>query len=346
MIETVKPVRLRTGDTVALVSPSWGGPHAHPKVFELGQDNLEREFGLRIKEFPTARMSDEELYADPKARADDINAAFADPEVRAVIASIGGYDSVRILPFIDFSACLGTPKVVLGYSDTTTITTALNLHGLVTFNGPSVMAGFAQLRHLPRELSAHVRRVLMEPCDRTVYTPFPEWCEHYLRWDMPNYDGEVGRLVPHDGWRWLQPGRAVGALFGGCIEVLEFMKGTRFWPEPDFWDGRILFVETSEEKPSPANVGYMLRNYGMMGVFDRIAGLLIGRARDYAHQEKEELYELIKRIVSFEFGRPHLPIAANLDFGHTDPQWIMPLGCRFEFDSDRQSMTLVEPAVI
>jgi muramoyltetrapeptide carboxypeptidase LdcA involved in peptidoglycan recycling len=157
-----RPPRLRRGDTVAIVSPSWGGPHAFPHVYEKGLEALDG-WGLRIREFPTARMDAATLRANPAARAEDINAAFADPEVRAIFASIGGDDSVRILPFLKPEIVTGNPKILLGYSDTSTLHTFLNLQGLASLHGPSIMAGFAQMEHLPQAFSAHVHAMLFSP---------------------------------------------------------------------------------------------------------------------------------------------------------------------------------------
>lgn len=331
---------------MAVVSPSWGGPSAFPGVFDLGVRNLSRLLGVTIREFPTARMGAEELYRNPQARAEDINAAFADPEVSGVFASIGGDDSVRILPYLDLPTILANPKVLMGFSDSTTLTAYLAQHGLVTFNGPSVMAGFAQMDHLPDRFGADVRRLLCEPEETFDYEPFGSWCDGYSDWNATHYRGETLPLQPHDGWRWLQGNGVVeGRLFGGCIEVLEFMKGTPFWPSLDFWHGRILFFETSEDKPTVNQVVWMLRNYGSMGALDQVAGMLFGRARSYSNAEKEALYEAVVRVIGFEFGRPDLPVVANLDFGHTDPQWVLPLGARFEIDCERRSLRLREAAV-
>ena len=110
------------------------------------------------------------------------------------------------------------------------------------------------------------------------------------------------------------------------------LKGTDYWPDREFWNGRILFFETSEDKPSVDNVTYWLRNYGVMGVFDRIAGILFGRPKDYSQGEKKQLEEAIIRVVKGEFGRFDLPVVSNVDFGHTDPQVILPLGVEFEID--------------
>lgn len=138
----LKPARLANGDTVAIVSPSWGGPSIFPHVYDKGLEAI-RDLGLRIKEFPSARADNDYLFQNPRARAKDINDAFADVEVNAIFASIGGDDSIRILPFLDPVTIKKNPKILMGYSDTTTLLTYINQMGLVTFNGPSVMAGIS-----------------------------------------------------------------------------------------------------------------------------------------------------------------------------------------------------------
>ena len=340
-----KPPRLRVGDTVAVVSTSWGGPSVFPHVFDRGVDVLRRVFGLEVRELPTARMAARDLAADPRRRAEDLNAAFADPTVRAIVCSIGGTDSVRILEHLNPSLALADPKILLGFSDSATQLTFYNQAGLVTFNGPSVMAGFAQLEQF-EGAAEHVRAQLFEPTATYDYRPFGDWAVSYPDWSDASNAGAVGERRAHDGWRWLQGGgRAEGRLFGGCADTLEGLKGTRFWPEPAFWEDRILFLETSEDKPGPETVGSWLRNYGVQGVFDRVAAVLIGRARGYSDAEKAELDEMVLRVVAREFGAENLPIVTNLDFGHTDPQWILPLGIRAEVDTDARTFRLLEPAV-
>ena len=342
------PNRLQPGDTVAVLSPSWGGPSCFPPVFDLGLSNLRQLFGLEIKEYPTARMDNDDLYRNPRARAEDINAAFEDTEVRAIIASIGGEDSVRVLPYLDEDTIRRNPKILMGYSDTSTFLTYLNHRlDLVTFNGPSIMARFAQMRHLSPSFIDHIRKILMEPAPTYLYEPYGSWPDGYRDWSAPGYHGETKPMqADEEGWRWLQGEDAVkGRLFGGCIEVLEFMKGTSYWPAPGFWKGRILFLETSEEKPSTDFVRYWLRNYGMQGVYDQIAALLIGRARDYTPEEKQALYKTVVDVVAGEFGRSDLPVVANMDFGHTDPQIILPLGALAEVDCRQITFRLLQAAV-
>jgi len=124
--------------------------------------------------------------------------------------------------------------------------------------------------------------------------------------------------------------------------VLESLNGTDFWPEREFWNGKILFFETSEEKPSVLRVRRMLRNYGMQGIFDRTAAVLFGRARDFTDEEKEALDQMIIEVIKEEFGKADISIVTNMDFGHTDPQLILPLGVKAEVDSTQQTFRLLE----
>lgn len=344
--EFTRPPRLRAGDTVAVLSMSWGGPAAFPHVFDAGLSTLTERLGLRVREYPTTRLPSGSPLADPLARAADLNAAFADDSIAAIVASIGGDDSALILPHLDAQVIRAHPKILLGYSDTATQLVYCHLLGLVTFNGPSVMAGLAQLPGFPAA-EAHLREVLMEPAPTLTFRPYPHWVDEYADWADPANAGRVGELRPHDGWHWLNgSGVRSGRLFGGCVEVLEFLKGSRVWPTETFWNDRILFLETSEDLPTVEQVRYWLFNYGVQGVFERASGLLVGRARGYSEAQKAALDAMIVDTVVGQFGATDLTVVTNMDFGHTDPQWILPLGVLAELDTDAGSFRLLEPAVI
>ena len=340
------PQKLKPGDTVAIISPSWGGPSVFPHIYENGLKIL-TEWGLKIKEYPTARADTQYLRKNPEFRAKDINDAFSDSEVKAIFTSIGGDDSVRILPYLDKEKIKNNPKILMGFSDTTTLHTFCNQLGLVTFYGPSIMAGFSQMKNLPESFECHVKEMLFEPKDNYEYTPYGEYAEGYLNWSDENNLGKTKELKKDDGWRFLQcTGIVRGELFGGCIEVLEMIKGTEFWPKSEFWDGKILVLETSEEKPTIHELGNELRNYGMQGVFDRISGIVFGRARDYSAEEKLELEKIIIAIVRDEFSKDNLPIIANVDFGHTDPQFVLPLGAKAEIDCENRKFKIIEHWIV
>jgi muramoyltetrapeptide carboxypeptidase LdcA involved in peptidoglycan recycling len=143
----IKPTRLAIGDTLAIVSPSWGGPSIFPDIYNSGIEYL-KSLGLKIKEYPSSKADAKYIYSNPEFRARDINDAFADDTVNAIISTIGGDDSVRLLPYLDRNIAINNPKILMGYSDTTVLTTFYNNAGIVTFNGPSVMAGFSQAINL------------------------------------------------------------------------------------------------------------------------------------------------------------------------------------------------------
>ncbi len=338
----IKPKKLQKGDTIAVVSPSWGGPSVFPHIYGSGIKTLEN-LGLKIKEYPSARKDADHLYENPEFRAKDINDAFTDEEVKAIFVSIGGDDSVRIMPFLNVEIIRKNPKIIIGYSDTTTLLTYFNQLGLVTLHGPAIMAGFSQWDALGKNFQEHIKTILFENPENYEYNPYDSYTEGYLDWSDKSNVGQVKPMSKNTGWNILQGSSKIqGELFGGCIEVLEFMKNTKYWPDDDFWNGKILFLETSEDKPSPDQVKWMLRNYGMQGIFDKLSALLIGRPREYSEDEKKALNENIFKVVNTEFKNTSLPIITNMDFGHTDPQWILPLGIKAEFDCDKKEFKLIE----
>lgn len=340
-MEIVKPERLHIDDSVAIVSPSWGGPSVFPHIYELGIGLLQR-WGLHVVEYPTARMAAAELAAKPELRASDINRAFADPNIKAIIAAIGGDDSHRILPYLDAGIITANPKILMGYSDTSTLHTYCQRLGLVTLHGPSVMAGFAQMAAMP-DYAAHVKEMLFRPAPNYRYQPYTAYSDGYPDWRQTGKAGQVNQPRAHEGWHLLQGEGAVeGPLFGGCLDVFEGLQTTAFWPQDDFWNDRLLFLETSEEAPGPELVAEILRGWGRQGIWQRIAGLMVGRAARYDDAAKLALDKVLVEIIGGEFGCRDMPIMSNMDFGHTDPQFVLPLGVRARLDCAAKSLELTE----
>src|SRR5690349_15787772 len=112
----LKPPKLNPGDKIATVSLSWGGPSVFPDRYRIGKEQLQNEFGLQVIEMPNTLKEASWLLQNPKARADDLMQAFADPAIKGVFATIGGDDSIRLLPHIDFNIIRNNPKVFMGYS--------------------------------------------------------------------------------------------------------------------------------------------------------------------------------------------------------------------------------------
>jgi muramoyltetrapeptide carboxypeptidase len=335
----VRPPRLREGDTVGVISPSWGGGAAYPHRVERGGAHLE-SLGFRVKIAPHAMNSVGYVSDTPENRAADIHAMFGDPEVRAVFVTIGGDHSCHLLPLLDWGLIRSNPKIFVGWSDAHVLSVAIwQMTGLVTFNGPSVMTEIADYPTMPEYSERHMLEVLCTPEPLGVVQASDWWTEELLDWDEKEDLVRARSRQRSEGWAWLKEGVAEGVLVGGCLETLQHLRGTPYWPR---WEGAILFLETSEEKPDPERVDGILMDYENMGVFERIRALLFGRPMCYEPEEREQLREVILERT----GKYGFPVVADMDFGHTSPMLTLPVGCRAVVDARRERFEIAEAAVL
>lgn len=344
----LKPRKLQPGDRVATVSLSWGGAGTYPHRYEAGKRQLQDEFGLQVVEMPHTLCGADWLSRNPRARAEDLMLAFSDDSIKAVISTIGGDDSIRILPYLDLEVLRSNPKIFLGYSDSTITHLACLKAGLMSFYGPSIMAGFAENSGLFPYMVDSVRRIIFSSAPIGEILPNASgWTVERLDWANPAHQSHKRKLNPTRGWNFLQ-GCEVhrGHLIGGCIEVLDWLRGTNFWPETSMWRGAILFIETSEDKPTPDDVIYYLRTYAALGILNSLAGILFGRPGGGVPVEQFEEYDqAIHQVVDEEEGLGDLPVITQMDFGHTDPMFVLPYGIQAEIDCERQKFSILESAV-
>jgi muramoyltetrapeptide carboxypeptidase LdcA involved in peptidoglycan recycling len=343
-----KPRHLKPGDRIAVVSPSWGGPGTFPHRYEAGVRQLEAEFGVVVVEMEHTRAAPDSITAHPELRAADLMAAFADPSISAIITSIGGDDSIRLIPYLDLSVIAANPKVFLGFSDTTTLHFACLAAGLTSFYGPAIMAGFAENTGMHRYTADAVRRSLFST-DPIGPIPLNEegYTTERLEWADPGLQSQRRVLQPAGVPRMLQgKGVVTGHLIGGCAEVLEMLKGTAWWPPLDYWDGAIFFYETSEESPSSHYIRYWLRNFAAQGILHRLSGMLVARPDPGSDPDYPQKLEKAVVAALAEAGLPDLPVLSGLDFGHASPILTLPYGARASIDSEAASLTIHEAGVI
>jgi len=345
----IKPSCLRRGDRIATISLSWGGAGALPHRYEAGKDQLQERFGLEVVETRHALRDPDWLAKHPQARAEDLMEAFADPTIRGIFSIIGGEDSIRLLPFLDVRVIRSNPKVFLGYSDTTVIHWACFNAALVSFYGPSIMSGFAENAGIHPYMARAVERALFqaEPIG-TLEQNLDGWTNEFLDWADPENQSRRRSLNPPLPWRFLQgSGISTGHLLGGCVEVIEFLRGTPGWPDAARWNNAILFLETSEEAPPPGTLSRALRSYAAMGILSRLSGILVGRPGGSVPVEAFAEYDqAVLQVVREEEGLSDLPIVTCMDFGHTDPMFVLPLGVEARIDSDAKEVTITEPATV
>ncbi len=346
--DLIKPHKLNPGDKVAIVSPSWAGASVFPERYSAGKKQLEAEFGLVAVEAPNAMLNAEENADNPQKRAADINWAVQNDEIKAIIPVIGGDDAVRLLPFLDYAAIKAHPKILLGYSDETVLHLAFLHAGVRSIYGPTIMAGgFAENGGMFDYCKNSVLKTLFSSDVIGKIEPnMSGWTDEELPWKDPKNQAIRRTLKKSTGIKVLQGSRKVrGHLFGGCIEVLEMLKGTPVWPHQEFFDGSVLFFETSEEAPSADYVVRVLRNYAAAGILERAGGIIIGRGANLPHDESDRYDRAFMHVIQKEC-HLNLPILSQMDFGHTDPMFLLPYGAEAEIDPINGTFSILESAVI
>jgi len=262
---------------------------------------------------------------------------FANDRVKLIVAAIGGDHACHLLPHLDFSLIERCPTGFVGFSDNTVLNVALwSQARLVTFNGPALLTDFGEYPGMLEYSRSWFVRALCDPSPLGALVSSPTWTEHRADWDLPDEQARPRPMLPASGWTFLKPGMGQGPLIGGCLESLQHLRGTRFWPD---WTDAILFFETSEERPLPKTVDSILMDYENMGVLSKLSGLLVGRPMHYSEEQRAEL----RRIVLARTERFDFPIVTDMDFGHTAPQLTLPIGCVARIDSQRRSVEVLEP---
>ncbi len=220
MPELVSPAKAAPGDRVAVLSPSFAAPAVAPEVHEQALRRLTEMTGLVPVEYPTTRR----LEASPRDRAADLNAAFADPSIRAVLATIGGEDQITVVPHLDADAVRADPKPFVGYSDNTNLLNWLWGAGVAGFYGGSTQV---HLGPGPAVDDVHARslRAALLTGERLEITEPGESEDIGVDWKDPAALTTYGEREPTEPWAWAGPARSVtGRTWGGCIEVLQWIR--------------------------------------------------------------------------------------------------------------------------
>jgi muramoyltetrapeptide carboxypeptidase LdcA involved in peptidoglycan recycling len=326
----VHPRKARTGDAVAIVSPSFAAPEIFPEVHEQAMRRLTEVTGLVPVEYPSTRRA-----STPLERARDLNAAFADPSIRAVLSVIGGEDQITVIPHLDSTVARDDPKPFLGYSDNTNILNWLWCQGVVGFHGGSTQVHLGPGRGVDACHAASLRAALLTG-ERIEITEPGESEDLGKPWGDPDALIENGDREPTDEWAWAGPRRTVsGRTWGGCVEVVQWLlTAGRFPTDPAVLDGGVLLLETSEELISAREFGWIVRSLGERGILAAVDGVIVARPptsnldvqrsplQREAHRsdQRDTAIEVIGRY------NPSAVICVGVPFGHTRPQWILPYG--------------------
>ncbi len=341
----LKPKQLELGDKVAIVSLSWGGLGDADLIhkYHIAKSRLENDFGLVVVPMPNALRGSEFVANHPELRAKDLMDAFTDHSISAIFCAIGGDDTIRTLPYINFDVIRSNPKIFMGYSDSTINHLMMYKAGLVSFYGPSVMCEFGEYVQMFDYTKRAVTNTLFNDTADYLIESSKEWSEDWIPWEEKNLNVAHTLQPDKHGHEVLQgSGIVSGHLLGGCIDVFMMAIGTSIWPSLDKWAGAILFVETSEEKPSPDFVKYTLRNLAAQGILKVLNGIIVGKPQGEVFYE--EYKSVIKQVVADEEQLISLPIFYNVNFGHARPIGVLPYGIMTQLDCQNKTITLLESA--
>ena len=343
----VKPPRLQRGDTIATISLSWGGAGMLPQRYATGVRQLEQAFDVRVIPTRHALRDDEWLARNPQARADDLMEALSDSSIAGIISNIGGSDSIRTLKHVDLEVIRTHPKVFMGYSDTTVTHLAFYKAGVSSFYGPAILSGFAENNGTHDYLRDSVAQTIFSSTPiGIIFENQSGWTVEYLDWFDSALQTQTRKLEPCTGWQWIHGTKvAQGRLLGGCFEVLDWMRGTPYWPKDTDWDNAILFLETSELMPPPNTLTYFLRTLAALGILERLGAILLGRPGGQWNPARFAEYDQAILQVVRDEEHLELPVVTHMDFGHTDPMFVLPYGLEVRVDPQRKTLEFMEGAV-
>jgi muramoyltetrapeptide carboxypeptidase LdcA involved in peptidoglycan recycling len=341
----VSPPPAKPGDRVAILSPSFAAPAVFPQVHEIGLRVLKEDLQLEPVEYPTTRQLD----APAIDRARDIMDAFADDSIAIVMASIGGSDEITVLPYLDPDVFLAHPKRFFGYSDNTNFLNYLWNLGVVGYHGGSTLVHLARPGGVHPVSFASLRAAVFTN-DTVQLLPVDAFTDFEAEWsDLSTLENEVP-TTSELGWYWHNADHVVtGPTWGGNLEIIHWnLAANRFIRESNEYAGCVLILETSEDMPSSDEVFYMLRNFGERGLLRQFPAIVVAKPKAWHHDRRldEESRSKFRRdqrdavFHAISTYNPEALVVIGPDFGHTDPQYVIPYGGQMTLDGPNQRITM------
>jgi muramoyltetrapeptide carboxypeptidase LdcA involved in peptidoglycan recycling len=342
MKEMAKLQKLKKGDKVAILSPSFAAPGKWPHVYELGLKRLTEVFGLVPIEFPTTKK----IGALGEERSKDLIGAFENIDIKGVIASLGGNDQVTYIKNLPTEPFVKNPKPYFGFSDNTHVMNFLWLNGIPSYYGGAILTQFAMQKRMDEYTVKYLKQALFDEGEIEIKAS-DVYNDMGLSWNDPSTLDQARTYEPNDGWMWDGTENTEGITWGGCLESIdELLRHGVQIPSLEDFENVILITETSEEIPPSDIVFRVYRALGERGILAKVKGVLVGRPKawEFNNQQTTEQkaeYRKTQRETILNVVRtynPTVPVVQNIDFGHTDPQIPMPYGMKARIDSGNKKI--------
>lgn len=317
------PKKLKKGDHIRVIAPARSLGIVSQECRQIALERLQK-MGLTVSFGKHTEETDEFLSSSAEARLADLHEAFADKSVDGILTVIGGFNSVEILSGIDYALIAQNPKILCGFSDITALANAIYAKtGVVTYSGAH-FSTFGMLKGIEYTIE-YFKKCLFQS-EPFMLQPAKEWA------DDPWYlDQEKRNFIKNDGYWLINSGKAEGKLIGGNLGLLDELKGTPYFPDIK---NSILFLEHCAEH----EVWTFNRNLQALCLhpdFATVKAVVFGRFEP----ENKMTKDLFLRIVSSKKELQHLPMIANVDFGHTTPIITFPIGGKCRIDGANIELT-------
>ena len=322
------PKKLKAGDEVRVIAPSRSMTILGDDCKKIATERLEA-LGLKVTFGKYVMEADEDyLIASAQHRAEDLNEAFKDKNVKAILTVIGGFNSNQILDLIDYEAIKENPKIFCGFSDITALSNSIYAKtGLVTYSGPHY-SSFGMLKGFEYELEYFKKMFFSDEEFEVVSSK--EWSD-----DLWFIDQENREFIPNDGMFVINEGKAEGEIVGGNLCTLNLLQGTKYMPNIE---NKILFLE---DDSMAGKIFLMEFDRNLQSLihtpeFKTVKALVLGRAEKDCIMTKEKWIKMIKNKPELQ----NIPVIAGVDFGHTTPIIAFPIGGKARLEAKDNNIKL------
>lgn len=320
----MKPHKLQTGDTVAVVAPSQSFASINEETRTIAKQRFD-ELGLRVIFGEHVEEVNDFGTSSIESRVADLHAAFRNPEVKAIFAVRGGWSANQLLRFLDYELIKQNPKIFCGFSNITMLCNAIYTKtGIMTYYGPGY-SSFGQLKYFDYTLE-YVKKCLMAD-EPFVIAPSESWSDDNWKADQENRT-----LIPNPGPRVIHEGSAQGTIVGGCLCDFNLLQGTEYIPS---LDGAILFLE-DDTAATPQVFDRELQSLILQPEFAKVRGLVVGRFQKASGMTSE----LLAQIITSKKELAGIPVIVDADFGHTEPRFTFPIGGTAEIEAQNNEVKL------
>jgi len=328
-MQKILPPRLDKNKAIGVIAPA--NPVAgvcHEDTIKSGYEYLKNKGFSVIEGLSVKLVTQKHTAGTASLRVKDIHDFVKRDDIGCIMAFWGGFNTNQLLDQLDYELIKKNPKIFIGYSDVTALTTAITTKtGLITFSGPGVIS-FAKPEPFDYTWD-YFEKMCIKPQENIIIKPSKEYADdlYFLREDN---DHRIKKT--NEGIKVFNQGNAVGEVVAGNLQTLLILQGTQYLSD---MTGKVLFIE-EDETSAPAHVDRFICQCKQLGWFNKIAGLVVGRFTEQSGFSSEDSLEDILKEYFFD---AKFPVLYNVDFGHSDPLITIPNGGVAKINTKEKQIT-------